>query len=152
MKDNFALENASYWSQNCESWEVQEHGIGCDSATRRLRKSCLSPIANDVAERSVRYAHDATKGALCIRASALQLSLPGASLDCVVSLGCLRCTGKLKTALTECVHVRRLEQRLVIMVYSCFTHKKWGVTPISTLKSLRAEQRRANDYRWQSAS
>ena len=71
----------------------------------------------------------------CIRGSVLNLPIPSASMDFVVSIGCFHHTGNVQQAINETYRVLKPEGIAVIMVYNQFSYRQWLLWPRLTFRA-----------------
>lgn len=130
---------------------VLEIGLGYGSVTRRLNGRSKGLVSLDIAPRAVEFAKLTAPGAHCVRGSARSLPFADASLDCVVSIGCLHHCGDLREGLRECMRILKPGGRLIVMVYNAHSYKRWIVAPVATLRAVVSE-RRGSGFRAGSAA
>lgn len=122
---------------------VLEVGLGYGTVAQRLAESGCNYTGLDIAAGPVqmtnhRLAQEGLPGT-AIQGSILNPPFEPGSFDVVVAIGCLHHTGNLKLAIQQCHKILKPKGRLIFMVYSAYSYRRWYMSPKATTRYLLRE-------------
>jgi SAM-dependent methyltransferase len=119
---------------------VLEIGPGYGSVGQTIAEAGASYTALDIAANPVRMMQTRLRlvglPGTAVQGSAVAIPLPDASMDYVVSIGCLHHTGNVQRCFDEVYRVLRPGGAAVVMVYNKFAWRQWRRWPGATLRAL----------------
>ena len=117
-----------------------EVGLGYGTLGQKIVEAGADYFALDIADAPVRMMRHRLRlqglvGSYA-RGSALNLPLASASVDYVISIGCLHHSGNVQQVLDEICRVLKPGGSAVLMVYNQFSYRQWMRWPMATLRAL----------------
>jgi len=128
--------------------DVLEIGLGYGTVAQRLAESGCNYTGLDIAAGPVHMAnHRLSQNGLpgaAVQGSVLEPPFESTSFDVIVAIGCLHHTGNLQLAVQSCHKMLKEGGRLIFMVYSAYSYRRWCTAPAVTSRYWRRE---LNGYR-----
>lgn len=113
--------------------DVLEIGLGYGTVAQRLAESGCNYTGLDIAAGPMRMVnHRLSQNSLAgkaIQGSVLDPPFESDSFDAIVAIGCLHHTGNLQLAIRNCYKMLKPGGRLIFMVYSAYSYRRWRMSP-----------------------
>ena len=109
--------------------KVLEIGLGYGTVSQRLAESGCHYTGLDIADGPVKMVNSRLKqnglAGEAIQGSVLSPPFAPRSFDAIVAIGCLHHTGNLKSAIQNCHALLNPGGKLIFMVYSAYSYRRW---------------------------
>lgn len=113
--------------------DVLEIGLGYGTVAQRLAESGCNYTGLDIAAGPVHMVnHRLSQNGLpgkAVQGSALEPPFEPDSFNVIVAIGCLHHTGNLQLAVQQCHKLLKPGGRLIFMVYSAYSYRRWRMAP-----------------------
>ncbi|WP_439536406.1 class I SAM-dependent methyltransferase [Methyloversatilis sp.] len=123
--------------EDLRGMDVLEVGLGYGTVAQRLAESGCRYTGLDIAAGPVHMVnHRLLQNSLpgkAVQGSILDPVFEEQSFDAIVAIGCLHHTGDLTLAIQRCFKMLRPKGRLIFMVYSAYSYRRWRLTPKGTV-------------------
>lgn len=118
--------------------KVLEVGLGYGTVSQRLAESGADYTGLDIAAGPVNMVnHRLNQGELqgvAVQGSILSPAFESQTFDYIVAIGCLHHTGNLRLAIEQCHKLLKPGGKLIFMVYSAYSYRRWRMSRYLTFK------------------